>query len=263
MNLENKRVLVTRPKGQMETFAKRLQAAGAIPVPFPVIEIRPVPDTTALDRALRKLACYEWLVFTSVNGVDAVWERLQALELGSIPESTQVAAIGPKTAASLQEHGVQADYVPEEYLAEAILHGLGDVRDRWILLPRADLARDALPRAIMAAGGIAHEITAYRTLPADPDAHGLEALRAGVEVITFTSASTVRNFVATLAAQDLDPLALPGDPLVACIGPITAHAAREAGLSVSVTAQEFTTEGIIEALNNFQQSDNVLDRSRG
>jgi uroporphyrinogen-III synthase len=256
MNLENRRVLVTRPKAQMETFAERLRAAGAIPVPFPVIEIRPVPDTTALDRALHKLGCYEWLVLTSVNGVNAVWERIQALELTGVPESTQVAAIGPKTAAALQGRGVQADYVPEEYLAEAILDGLGDVHDCWVLLPRADLARDALPKAILAAGGIAHEITAYCTLPAEPDPVGLDALRAGVDVITFTSASTVRNFVATLAGQDLDPLALPGDPLVACIGPITAHAAQEAGLFVSVTAHEFTTEGIIEALNNFQPGNN-------
>jgi uroporphyrinogen-III synthase len=251
MNLENKRVLITRPRAQAGPFATALEDAGAEAIPFPVIEIRPLSDTSALDRALNKLCCYEWLVLTSVNGVEAVWERLQALGLEREPPQVKVAAIGPRTAGALEARGVPLDFVPEEYVAEAILPGLGDINDCWVLLPRADGARPALPRAIQRAGGIAHEITAYHTLPAEPDSQGMQALQAGVDIVTFTSSSTVRNFIALSAAAGLDARALPGSPIFACIGPITASTAREEGLPVALVAEEYTTEGLLSALQDF------------
>jgi uroporphyrinogen-III synthase len=248
MDLNAKRVVITRPRGQADNFAEALLEAGAHPIIFPVIQISQEDDNVALDRALGKLECYEWLVLTSVNGVKAVWERMQTLGLDKIPESVQVAAIGPKTADALRQHGVSPNFVPDEYVAEAIVPGLGDLRGRWVLLPRADLARSALPHAIQALDGVAHEITAYRTLPGQPDPRSLEELRAGVDVITFTSSSTVRNFVALLAASGLGVKNLPGAPIFACIGPITAQTAGEEGLPVDVVADEYTIEGLLKAL---------------
>ncbi len=243
-----KRILITRPQSQADGFAAALSDAGFEPIFFPVIEIRPIGDTSALDGALRKLACYDWVVFTSVNGVEAFWARLEALEIRNFPPDIQVAAIGPKTAEALRSRGVSPAFVPTEYVAEAILPGLGDLKGRWVLLPRAEIARRALPEAITAAGGVAHEIAAYQTLPTQIDPQGLEALRQGVEVITFTSPSTVHNFIQIANNAGLDPLNLPGRPLVACIGPITTSAAGAEGLAVDMVAHSYTTEGLVELL---------------
>jgi len=188
-------------------------------------------------------------VFTSVNGVKVVFNRLSS----SSPDGWQdagvkVAAIGPKTAEALKARGVTADFVPEEFVAEAILPGLGDLRGKWVLLLRAEIAREALPEAIAEVGGIAHEIAVYKTLPAQPDPDGLAALKAGLDIITFTSPSTVQNFVAIAKQNGLDPHSLPNNPSFACIGPITEQAAREAGITNLAVAKEYTTEGLIEVI---------------
>jgi uroporphyrinogen-III synthase len=247
-DLTGKRILITRPRSQLGPFIELLKEAGAIPVPFPVIEISPIEDTILLDRALKKLACYDWLVLTSVNGVDAVWQRLAACEIAHLPDELQVAAIGPKTAQALRDRGVRVDFVPDEYVAEAILPGLGELRGRWVLLPRADQARRDLALAIAADGGVPHEIAAYRTIPAPLDPDGLAALQAGVDALTFTSSSTVRNFIRLTREAGLDPFHLPGNPIIACIGPITAASAREAGFPVDVVADEYTTGGLLKAM---------------
>jgi uroporphyrinogen-III synthase len=250
MNLANLKILITRPRLQADEFAAALRKAGAIPVLFPVIEIGPIQDLRALDRALVSLARYDWLVLTSVNGVEALFHRMKALGLAALPEGPRVAAIGPKTARALRERGVAVAFMPAEYVAEAILPGLGDLHERWVLLLRADIARPALARAISAAGGIAHEIPVYHTLPVTPDSSALAAIRSGVHVVTFTSSSTVRNFVALVRSAGLDPEHLPGRPLFACIGPVTRQTAREYRLPVAVTAGEYTTDGLLEALKS-------------
>ena len=242
------RILVTRPRLQADGFMDGLKSAGFQPIPFPVIEIRPMDDNAALDRALRELDSYEWVVFTSVNGVDVVIERLP-----SKARLPRVAAIGPKTAWALKGRGISPEFVPDEYVAESILPGLGDVEGKRILLPRAEIARKALPEAIRAAGGTPDEIAVYRTLPAEPDEAGLDALRSGVDWITFTSPSTVENFTEIVHRQGLDPLRLPGNPQVACIGPITERAAREDGFQIGLVAKDYTTEGLIRALRAAQQ----------
>ena len=248
MDLKHKRILITRPRLQADHLASLLKDLGAVPISFPVIQIAPVKETSTLDRALRALDRYHWLVLTSVNGVQTTWERLAALEIKTLPNRLRVAAIGPKTAAALQAMGVQPDFVPDEYVAEAILPGLGDVKGRWVLLLRADIARASLPKAIQQAGGLAHEIAVYNTLPGEPDPIALEALRAGVDVVTFTSSSTVRNFIQLVKQAGLDPNGLPGSPLYACIGPITAQTARELGLPVGLVATQYTSEGLVQAL---------------
>jgi uroporphyrinogen III methyltransferase/synthase len=243
------KVLITRPRNQADSFASALAEAGFEPVFFPVIEIRPFEENVALDRAIEKLNCYDWVVFTSVNGVDAFFEHLPSPP-SHLPSRVRVTAIGPKTAQSLKTRGVKPDFVPDEYVAEAILPGLGDLRGRWVLLPRAEIARKALPEAIVSAGGVAHEIAVYQTLPAEPDPNGLAALRSGVDVVTFTSPSTVENFVEIAHRLELDPLRLPRIPKIACIGPITQKVAEEAGFVDVVVAKEYTSEGIVKLLRN-------------
>ena len=248
-----KRILITRPRAQADGFATKLRSAGFEPFFFPVIEIRPIENNVALERALSKLECYDWLIFTSVNAVEVVFDKYSPVIVGN-GSGVKCAAIGPKTVEALQARGITPNFVPGEYVAEAILTGLGDLRGRWVLMPRAEIARKELPEAIFEAGGIPHEISVYQTLPIQPDAEGLAALQAGVDIITFTSASTVQNFVAIVRQHRLDPLHLPGNPLFACIGPITEQSAREEGLSNVVTAREYTTEGLIEVISHSEVS---------
>jgi uroporphyrinogen III methyltransferase/synthase len=239
-----KKVLITRPRAQADEFADKLRAAGFEPIYFPVIEIKPVENNVALERAFSKLGCYEWIVFTSTNAVEVVCEQFPSVKWDTV----KTAAVGPKTAEALMSRGITPDFVPHEYVAEAILPGLGDLVGRWILLPRAEIARKELPEAICNAGGVPHEITVYKTIPAQPGIEALSALRSGVDVITLTSQSTVQNFAAIAKENGLDPSNLPNNPLFACIGPVTEQAAREAGFTNLVAAEEYTTEGLLEQI---------------
>jgi uroporphyrinogen III methyltransferase/synthase len=247
------KVLITRPRSQSDSFADALRSAGFEPIYFPVIEIRSIEENPELEQALKNISKYDWIVFTSVNGVEVVSKKLG--QFSSLP---RVAAIGPKTAEALKARGVTPDFVPEEYVAEAILPGLGDLRGKWVLLPRAEIARKTLPEAIVKAGGTAHEIAVYKTLPAQPDAEGLAALKSGVDAITFTSPSTVENFLAVVRKNGLDPLNLPNNPLFACIGPITEQAAREEGFANLVVAKEYTAEGLVEVIKKLMNNLEVL-----
>jgi uroporphyrinogen-III synthase len=244
-----KRILVTRPSAQAHEFAKKLRASGFEPIFFPVIQIRSIKNNIGLERALSKLGCYDWIVFTSVNAVEVLFERFSSLLLEE-GLAVKFAAIGPKTSEALQARGITPDFVPDEYVAESILPGLGDVQGKWVLLPRAEIARKALPEAIAEAGGIPHEIAVYKTLPVTPDPEGLAALKSGVDWITFTSPSTVQNFVEILRQQEMDPLQLVGKPKIACIGPITERAARDEGFEINVVAEKYTTDGLVHALGN-------------
>ena len=243
------RVLITRPRNQAEAFGTALQAAGFEPVYFPVIEIRPMDDHTALDHALTNLKHYDWIVFTSVNGVDAFFERLEFFTGAQCDvKNMRLAAVGPRTAEALKLRGLNPDFVPDEYVAESIVLGLGDLRGQRILLPQAEIASKALPEAITKAGGMAHQLAVYQTLPDQPDPEGLSALRSGVHVVTFTSPSTVCNFVACVRKNRLDPFHLSRSPLFACIGPITEQAAKDEGFSRLIVSTEFTTQGLIEVI---------------
>jgi uroporphyrinogen-III synthase len=255
------RVLVTRPQEQAATFIQALREIGADPISLPMIAIRGLQDQTELDRVLTQLARYDWLILTSANAADVVLARLAALGIGALPKNLRVAAIGPKTAARLAAGGIHPDFIPGQYIAEAILPGLGDLRDRRVLLPLADIAPDTLPEAINASGGIVETVTAYRTIPTSLGPDGLALLRAGVDVITFTSGSTVRNFVSLLQNAGLDPLNLPESPKVACIGPKTAKIAQDLGFTVDIVADPHTTDGLVQAIqilntpNTIQQMD--------
>jgi len=251
MNLTNKRVLITRPRAQAEGFARALRASGAQPIFFPVIEIIPPDDYSALDFAIQSLEQYDWLVFTSVHGVEAFFKRLEALGIKRIPPRLHVAAVGSRTARFLSEHGLWTDHIPDEFIAEAMLPDFGkNIYGKRFLLPQSNLARTVLANEIRSAGGLVAEVVAYRNRLSEPHASELNDLRAGVDIVTFTSPSTVRNFIAVVQQHGLDVSNLPGDPLFVCIGPTTQKAAEEAGFSNLIVSSEYTTAGLIETLDN-------------
>ncbi len=251
------KILITRSRKQSKSFADALERASFTPIFFPTIRIRPMDDLSALEKAIEYIRAYDWVIFSSVNAVDVFFnsfplkEKTSSRPLWGRAEGggkPRIAAIGSKTAASLRSRGVDVDFVPEKFVGESLLEGLGDVADKYFLLPRAKVARDLLPREILSAGGIVHEIAIYETVQAKIDAEGLSALREGVDAVTFTSPSTVKNFIALTRSAGLNPLRLPKKPLFACIGPVTGKAAREAGFAPLVVAKEYTTDGLVEIL---------------
>jgi len=248
MNLTNKRILITRPKERAKEFAELLTAEGAIPIFFPVIQISPLSDTSQLDKTLCNIANYDWLILTSVHAVEAIFNRLQTLEL-TIPNHLRIAVVGTQTEASLAKHSIKADFVPTEYSAESIAKGLSkDISSKRILLPQSNLSRDTLMTSLRSAGATVDEVVAYYTLKAQPEPQVIEFLRAGVDIITFASPSSVNGFVNVLAENKIDIYNLPNNPLIACIGQVTASAVRKIGLKVYVEALEHTIKGLVEAM---------------
>ncbi|MFN8470995.1 MAG: uroporphyrinogen-III synthase [Anaerolineae bacterium] len=245
--LLNRRVLVTRPAAQAQSFIAALQRLGAHVIAFPTIEIAPPATWEPLDAALRRLDSYDWAIFTSVNGVRFFRERLEAAgQSTAMLARRRVAAIGPATARAIKALGVEVDIIPDEYVAEAVVEALGDVAGKRILLPRAAEAREVLAATLRERGAAVDEIAAYQTLPGRPEPQSLAELDAGIDVATFTSSSTVRNFFALLGeAKARDVLS---HALVACIGPITARTASEYGVAAQVVADVYTTEGLVDAI---------------
>ena len=200
MPLQGKRILVTRAQAQAHDLEARLQALGAVPLAFPTIHITPPRDGyAALDAALRELTTFDWVVFTSVNGVDHVWQRLAVLGLdGYVFARLQLAAIGPATAAELAARDLKSVVVPKRFVAEALLEVIPKPAGKRFLLPRAALARDTLRTGLQYAGAQVVEVPAYDTVLPEPSSETLAELETGVDVLTFTASSTVRNFVAQL-----------------------------------------------------------------
>lgn len=249
--LVGRHIAITRPEGQAGEFAALLEAAGARVSALPAIDIAALTDTAALDAALRQLASFDWIVLTSVNGVAALDARLRALALGwDVRGLARVAAIGPATAAALAERGVAADLVPAEYVAEAILDGMGNVAGQRVLLARADIARRTLAEGLRLRGAEVIELAAYRTVPRAPDPERLRALLTDdrPDALTLTASSTVRGLLDGLAEAGLAPREALAGIALACIGPITAATLREYGLEPAVVASEYTTNGLRDAL---------------
>jgi uroporphyrinogen III methyltransferase / synthase len=243
--LHGKRIVITRPPHKAADFAARLRDLGAEPVLVPTIRIQPPGDPAPLDDALRRLERYDWLVVTSANAVPQLWARLDTLGLDPARLAwPDVAAIGPATAQALEERGVRPALVPAEHVAEALFAALDDrvrLRGARILLPQGNLARPVLADRLREAGARVDAVIAYETVrPSGDEA----ALSGSFDAVTFTSASTARNFA------DLfdDPLAAIGGAAVVCIGPVTAAAAQEVGLPVHAVADPYTIDGLIDAL---------------
>jgi uroporphyrinogen III methyltransferase/synthase len=250
--LAGKRVVVTRTQEQSVTLLEKLNVLGATPILLPTIRIEPVADFAALDAALRTHDRYDWLLLTSANAVTILAERLSALGL-TAPDlrHLQIAVVGPATTDALRACGLTPTFVPQRFEASEIATGLqklvGDLHDLRILLPQAAIARQSLAAALTAQGAIVDLIPIYHTLPAPFDGSAVTELQHGVDVITFTSGSTVRNFVQGLADHHLSP-ALVAHTTIACIGPQTAAAAQEVGLPVDLVADDYTIDGLVDAL---------------
>lgn len=251
--LQGRRIVVTRAQAQAGALVAQLRALGAEPLECPAIQIVPPDSYAPLDAAIADITAYDWIVFTSVNGVTAFFDRVA---LSGIPltalAALRLAAIGPATAQAVRAHGLPPAFMPRAYVAEAIIAGIGDVTGQRMLLPRADIARAALGVGLRAKGAQVDEVTAYRTVAGagwDPVA---ARLRAGtVDALTFTSSSTVRYFGQSLDALGLRAAALqqgPQRPAVVCIGPITAQTAHDLGWPVDAVAVDYTTAGLITAL---------------
>ncbi len=256
--LFGKRVLMTRAKEQAGELAALLAGYGAEPVEAPTIKIVPPPDWTPVDQAISEIGTYNWIIFTSVNGVSRFMTRLFARGFDSrCLAGRRICCIGPRTAQELERFGVRADVVPVEYQAEGVLAALDprDVDKSRILIPRAEVARNLLPDELRGAGAHVAVVTVYRTLTPD---HGSEEWRKElmdrrIHIITFTSSSTVRNFVVMLGGGEaVKPLLQ--SVVIACIGPITAKTAEEYGLTVSIMPSENTIPALVEAIARHYRS---------
>jgi uroporphyrinogen III methyltransferase/synthase len=249
-------VLVTRAREQAGDFAALLEAAGAQVLLVPTIAIEPPESWAPLDAALGE--DFAWVVFTSVNGVAMVRRRVEATGRGrALLERARLAAIGPATAGALAGWGLTAEIVPSEYVAEGLVERLRPVvaPGQRVLLPRAAETRDLLVRELTALGAHVTEVAAYRTRPATENAPALrQALAEGrVDVVTFTSSSTVRSFCALFGAAELPRLL--GSVTVACIGPITRATAAGRGLSTHVMPEDYTIPGLARAIvSHFEQA---------
>jgi uroporphyrinogen III methyltransferase/synthase len=247
--LLGKRIVVTRAARQAAILSKKLQDLGATTLEIPTIEIKPPSSTDQIDHAIKNLGSYDWIIFTSVQGVESFMSRMAVLQTDlAVLDSVRVAAIGPATSAALEHLGRSPDYVPDEFLSERIARGLGDLQGKRILLPRADIASKKLPLLLRDRGATVVEVTAYRT--ASPDELNSEklkmAFKAGVDIVTFTSPSTVCNFVQ--AFGDVEVGKYLNNVRVACIGPVTFEAAKKVGIDVNVVANPHTIDALVEAI---------------
>jgi len=243
-------VLVTRARSQASRLTARLEALGAEVLEMPTIRIEPPESYAPLDEAIAQLHRYHWVVFTSVNGVDAFFARL-ALAGGDARALPQVAAIGPATAERLQAHGIRADCQGEQFTGEALVAALGaraELAGRRVLLPRAAEVPPTVCEGLAALGAQVHEAAAYRTaIGAEADDAALQRLLGGgVHLVTFTSSSTVRGFVAAVGPGRL--ASLPTSLRLVSIGPVTSRTAREHGLAIAAEAVDHTIPGLVDAL---------------
>ncbi len=250
--LFGRRVVVTRARAQAGELSRKLEDLGAEVLEFPTIEIKSPDDFAPLDKAIRELDGYGWLIFTSVNGVEAFLNRLgyHGLDVRSIPKDAKIAAIGPATAGRIEEAGLRVDVVPQEYRAEALLEEVSgsSLDGQRVLIPRAAVAREVLPEKLREAGA---EVVVPPAYESAPSAEGRDALagrfEAGeVDCVTFTASSTVENFVRAFDAED--SARLLRKTKVACIGPITADTARSYGIEVAAEAREYTIPGLVETV---------------
>ena len=246
-------IVITRPEAQTEELSEPLRARGARVIHFPVIRIAPPESWEELDGAIDRLESYRWIIFTSANGVAFFFRRLRerGRDIRDL-KGIRVATIGPATASAVETLGIRVDLVPEEFISEGVVKAFAgeDLRGRRVLLPRAEQARDVIPEGLAKMGADVDVATAYRTVRSDRNAAELESFLAEdkVDVITFTSPSTVANFLEIMGPD----FHLPSKVRIACIGPVTETAARRAGLPVDILQERYTIPGLVEALTEYR-----------
>ncbi|ACV62134.1 uroporphyrin-III C-methyltransferase [Desulfofarcimen acetoxidans DSM 771] len=249
--LFGKRIVVTRSREQASVLSEAIEALGGESWEFPAIKIEEPEDYTAMDSSIENIVQFDWLIFTSVNGVKYYMDRLKQhkkdiRELKGI----RLCAIGPKTKESLEQYGLLVDYVPGEYRAEQIIEGLKDKVSPGtkVLLARADIARKVLPEALRELKADVTEVVAYRTLQGSSSSELLKQMLVDKEIdaVTFTSSSTVRNFVDLLGKENR--VELLNGVVLASIGPVTSQTAVEMGLNIDIEAKEYTINGLVQEL---------------
>jgi uroporphyrinogen-III synthase len=254
------RVLVGRARHQAGALSAELRKLGAQVIEIPFIEICRPGSFKPLDSALKNLSTYDWLILTSVNGVQAMWERMKKLRLtrDSVAD-LNLAAIGPATKKAIEQRGLRVDVVPTEYVAESVVRSLRrNIKGKRVLLVRAKVARDVIPRELRQAGAHVDVVEAYETVVPESSRRRLQALlknpKRRPQVVTFTSSSTVRNFVELLDSGKVKaggkgwPHAMLDGIRMASIGPVTSTTLREFGLPVHIKAKEFTIPGLVAAV---------------
>ena len=264
--LRGKRILVTRARSQASSLVQRIESLGGEVVEFPTIEIRPPESYGPLDQAINQIESYDWLIFTSVNGVEQFLNRFEKLgkniaDLAGI----EVGAIGPETAKRLTAAQIQPSLVPKQYQAEGILEALipETVLGKRILIPRAAKARDILPQTLHQWGARVDVVEAYQTVLPQVEVSALcRLLRDGtIDMITFTSSSTATNFAVMLRDQDLPRLL--SRAVIACIGPITRKTVEDLGMRPEIVSEEFTIPGLVSAMvDYFDRTANQRPASR-
>ena len=258
--LSGRRILVGRARHQASALSTGLRELGAQVVEIPFIEIRKPRSYQPLDSALKNLPAYDWLILTSANGVDALWQRLRKLRLAKKHlKHLKVVAIGPATRKAIEKRGIKVDVVPAEYIAESVVESLRDqVAGKRVLLARAKVARDVIPRELRNLGAGVDVVEAYETVIPQSSRTRLRTIlrdpKRAPDVITFTSSSTVRNFVTLLgrkvsSGRRRDARPSPMDAIrMASIGPVTSSTLRELGLRVDIEAVNYTIPGLIKAI---------------
>lgn len=252
--LAGKRILITRAREQSGEFVTFLKKLGAEVIEFPTIEIIPPLSWKELDRAIARLRTYNWIIFTSANGVIFFWQRLREKgKSNRFPPSLKVCAIGPATANQLRERGVPVHYIPKEFMAESILEGFQEmaIKGKRLLLARAKKARDILPKGLRKMGAEVDVVEVYRTVKPKGGPKKLTELLTDrkIDVIAFTSSSTVNHFAELLKKEDLKKL-LKGIA-IASIGPVTAKTAKEWRLRVQIQPKQYTIPGLTQAIAQY------------
>ena len=255
-DLHDQCIVVTRAHAQAGALAARLRELGAEVIEFPTIELRPPEDYRPLDEALARLDSYDWLIFTSANGVRFFHERA-----GVRSVRARICAIGPATRRALEQLQLKVDLVPKQYVAESLVQAFAneELAGKRILLPRAAVARDVVPAELARRGAQVDVVEVYRTVIPEEAPARAKAIFFGPrkpDWITFTSPSTVVNFMAAAGSEALAGVR------VASIGPITSEAARKHGISVTVEAESFTSEGLVDAILGANPPDNLIERIR-
>jgi uroporphyrinogen-III synthase len=247
-------VLIGRARHQAGLLSRELRKLGADVLEIPFIEIRKPRFFQPLDSALRNLRFYDWLILTSVNGVEAMWERLRKLRLNNRSlQHLKIAAIGPATKGAIEERGAKVAVVPKEYVAESVVKSLRkQVNGKRVLLVRAKVARDVIPRELRKSGAQVDVIEAYETVVPKKSRRRLRAVlrskKMRPDVITFTSSSTVKNFVSLLGVRGSRRTGCLEGVTLASIGPVTSGTLRELHLGVDVEARQYTIPGLIQAI---------------
>ena len=252
--LFGKRVVVTRSRGQASAFAEMLTDRGATTVEFPTIDVVPPSSWAELDNAIDMIESFQWVIFTSANAVRFFFERLRSRGKDiRLLKGVSICTVGPKTAESIEQYGLRADLIPSEFKAEGVLAALGgaNVKGRKFLIPRAKVAREVIPGRLRELGAEVTVATAYENVKPTSDVERVRKLlqEKKIAAVTFTSSSTVHNFVEILGQKEYKSLL--DNVAIACIGPVTAKTAEEYGIKTDIMPKEYTIPAFIDAMVDF------------